>query len=282
VRLVIGVRSARPDPGGPPEPGRYESARHEPARYEPGRYEPEPHEPGRYESAQHEVERREPGPHEFERYETEPRDPGHDLLDLLRRAAGPAEITSLRADGPDTRADIAAYLDALLSHPGSPYVIDPTARQQVAGLVAARVAPSFLDARIAGRRLRDSPDRQVLDDPAWLRSLDEGTVGQLAADLVDVATPEHPREEILAVLRATAFAQGAGMPWAEIWPAVTAAILDRDLPAADDTIGYVLSSRLSGYLARDTEDGRHVWRPAHERLAEVLRPQPDRILRDRP
>jgi AAA ATPase domain len=205
-------------------------------------------------------------------------DSGHELLELARRTAQPREVTICRTDGPDTHHDIADYVDALLSAPPSPYANDARLREQIAGVIATTVAPSFLDARIAGTRLRDDPHPRRPDDTEWLDTLEEGTVGQLAADLADTVTPQHPASILLAVLRATAFAQGAGIPWAEVWPAVAAAILDDHLPNPNETISYLLHSRLAGYLVRDSEDGRHVWRPAHERLAEVLRTQPRRLL----
>jgi len=141
------------------------------------------------------------------------------------------------------------------------------------------LVPSFLDARLAGRRLREADGQIQPDDPTWLESLGEGTLGLLRSDLQDAATEtRYPAAELLAVLRAAAYAQGAGIPWAEIWPAVSAAVLDRPLPDADGAIAEMLGGRLSGYLARDVADGRTVYRPAHERLAQVLRGDPSRIL----
>jgi hypothetical protein len=206
-------------------------------------------------------------------------DSGQELLDLLRRSVTPREPIERRTDGAGTRDDIAAYVEALLTGSPSPYEADDAARRKISALVAEQVTPSFLDARLAGRRLREADTQVQLDDPSWLASLGEGTLGLLRSDLQDAATEtRYPAVELLAVLRAAGYAQGAGIPWAEIWPAVAAAVLDRPLPDADGAIAEVLGGRLSGYLARDVADGRTVYRPAHERLAQVLRGDPSRIL----
>ncbi|WP_103342505.1 nSTAND1 domain-containing NTPase [Amycolatopsis sp. CA-126428] len=195
-----------------------------------------------------------------------------ELVDLLRQSAD--EVVELRTDGAETEGAIAQYVEALLSEK------EPAYRTAVASVVANRVAPSFLDARLAGQRLREVPAPQRIDDRQWLASLDEGTVGLLRQDLLDAQTPQHSAGELLAVLQAAAFARGGGIPWADVWPAVAAAVLGQ-ADAEDDldgAIAHVIGGRLCGYLARDSEDGRSVYRPAHERLAQVLREDPERIL----
>jgi AAA domain len=197
-------------------------------------------------------------------------DPGQGLLDLLHRATEPSVITLFRTDEqPAVTHDITAYVDSLLCAEG-PYAPDGDAR--TAAVLAAQVTPSFLDARLAGQRLREAPRRQDLDDPRWLATLADGTLSLFREDLVDVAEDLRlPVDWLLAVLRATAFAQGRGLPWSDVWPAVAGAVLDDDLPNADAVIRAVLDSRLSGYLTQDVEDDRIVHRPSHERLAEALR-----------
>lgn len=204
----------------------------------------------------------------------------HGLLDLLTRTAHPVEATLVRTDGPDAAADVAGYVEALLAGPDGPYA-GPDAeadRRAAAEAVAAVVAPSFLDARLAGQRLREAPRPQDLADPGWRRTLAEGTVGLLRADLAAVAHDPADAAELLAVLRAAAFARGAGVPWAEVWPAVAEAVLDRPLTDPHAVIGRVLAGRLSGYLTRDVEHDRVVYRPAHDLLAVALRQHPDRLL----
>ncbi|MCF6525177.1 hypothetical protein [Streptomyces sp. JJ36] len=221
---------------------------------------------------------------------------------------GPAELLhTLRGVLPDPRvvrtdeepvtADIAEYVAALLRAAGW----EEEAAARAAARVAASAGRSFLDARLAAAQLREPGGPALPADPRWLSRLGHGTVGLLEADLAALPEPSEgaeatggsaetdrtdgdravegrsgglDREEALALLRATAFAQGRGLPWAEVWPTVAGALLGRALPDPDEKIRRLLSGRLAGYLAHDTEDDRRVYRPAHERLAAVLRQWP--------
>jgi WD40 repeat protein len=204
------------------------------------------------------------------------------LLTLFERLAPGARIRQLRTDGPEAIEDIRGYVQALLTHPGTRYDSDPPAQRALATAVAARVNPSFLDARLAGQRLRDSSQRQDPADPAWLSTLDSGTAGLLREDLADVATPDHPTHHLLAVLRAVGYAAGAGLPWSDVWPTIAQAVHGEPLADPDAAIRRVLHSRLAGYFSRDMEDGHVVYRLAHERLAQLLRGAPRRLITDRP
>lgn len=199
--------------------------------------------------------------------------PASGLPALLASALAPhTEPLILRTDElQETAGSIAAYLHALLAEsPG----VDAKTTADIAG----RTAPSFLDARIAAAQLRASPDPAALAaDPQWAKLLQQGTVGLLRRDLAETATPDLPAATALAILRAAAFAPGAGIPWADIWPAVTQAVLGHDIPDPDTAITRLLESRLSGYLTQDTEDGRIVHRPLHERLTDVLRDHPEQL-----
>ncbi|MEV5910515.1 AAA family ATPase [Streptomyces chartreusis] len=205
---------------------------------------------------------------------------GGDLLALLQRATD-AGLT-LRTDALTAQDDIAAYTASLLhaEPPGSRLLDrDDDRISQVATAVAEQVAPSFLDARLAAQQLHA---RTVLPQPTdlgWRRQLRQGTHELLRQDLADVALHgEATPEELLAVLRATAFAQGAGLPWAGIWPAAVNALHPTcdDAPAAIRQV--VRDSRLTGYLTTAHEDGRTVYRPIHERVSETLRTAPHTLL----
>ncbi|MFJ1656677.1 AAA family ATPase [Streptomyces sp. NPDC088337] len=192
---------------------------------------------------------------------------------------GEVPLTHLRTDGPETADDIAAYAQALLQdHPDSPYTAQDTLTAHTAQVIAEAVTPSFLDARLAAAQLRGAPVRQDVNDPQWRSRLQAGTTALLRDDLARVARDHHVAPALLlAVLRATAFAQGNGLPWAEVWPAVTAAVLTPDAPGQHDiaaAIRLVQHSRLIGYLTTGEEDGRAVYRPVHQRVAEVLLKQP--------
>ncbi|WP_406690508.1 ATP-binding protein [Saccharopolyspora sp. ID03-671] len=194
--------------------------------------------------------------------------PGHDLLDLVSGFS--LHCTELRTDN-DTLSDLTEYLTSLVADHYQGYEAE---RDRLITELARTIAPSFLDARFAGQRLRES-DPLITGD-VGLHDLQQGTVGLLRADLTDTATSEHPATALLAGLRATAFALGTGVPFANIWPAVATAVLDAPVP--DTTIEYLLHSRLGGYLARGTADARVVFRPVHESLAETLRDHPELFL----
>jgi hypothetical protein len=199
-----------------------------------------------------------------------------ETLDLLR--ANVDDMAVVRTDGEEALADLRQYIAVLLTAQG-PYRTAPDARWEIAGVVAEQVWPSFLDARYAAQHLRDASHQQRVDAPDWLTSLRQGTIGLLRRDIREVAAhmgvaPGH----LLAVLRASAFALGAGVPKAMIWPALTEAVLGQRLSDAQTLIDQVLASRLGGYLITDTEDGRLVRRPAHESLTERLRHSPHLFL----
>ncbi|MGP3683311.1 hypothetical protein ACTVZO_01130 [Streptomyces sp. IBSNAI002] len=106
----------------------------------------------------------------------------------------------------------------------SPYHGAPDAAAEAAAVIAEAVAPSFLDARIAADQLRRAQTRQDLTEYGWQERLADGTSGLLREDVQAVSRSSGvPAALLVAALRATAFAPGAGLPWAEVWPAVTAA-----------------------------------------------------------
>ncbi|MEV8328778.1 AAA family ATPase [Kitasatospora sp. NPDC056731] len=181
----------------------------------------------------------------------------------------------VRTDGPDCEADITTYTEALLlTDTDSPYHGDTHAARQAAVTIARSVTPSFLDARLAADRLRTAPTRQDLQDTVWHEQLSAGTVALLRADLEDVAAhTAFAPEVLLAVLRATAFAPGAGLPWADVWPAAARGLLDRhpDVDRTEAAVRTVRSTRLVGYLTSAEEDSRTVYRPVHQRITEQLR-----------
>ncbi|MFB7598727.1 AAA family ATPase [Streptomyces sp. NPDC056160] len=201
------------------------------------------------------------------------RDPG--LLSALREVFPSATV--LRTDGPGSRDDIADYVEALIGP-------DPTDRagvREAAETVADEVWPSFLDARLAGEQLRAAADpAELVASPQWRDLLHAGTTGLLRRDLLLAGEEGLPPDVALALLRSGAFALGAGIPWSNVWPTVAGALLGRPIDDPDRMIGTLLSGGLAGYLAHDHEDDRLVYRPAHERLAEILRDPRQDLLPD--
>ncbi|MFE9723039.1 hypothetical protein ACFYQ5_05455 [Streptomyces sp. NPDC005794] len=193
---------------------------------------------------------------------------GASLVSVLHAAFPTAR--EVRTDGEGTENDIDRYTRALLRNADGWSERD---RTEAAALVARQVQPSFLDAQRAAEQLR-AGGPSLLRDGQWLAQLDGGTAGLLRADLVRAAEAGLPAVEALALLRATAFAQGRGMAWGEVWPAAAGALLGHSMAGADGKIDRLLHSSLSGYLSHDVEDERIVYRPAHARLADILRSGP--------
>ncbi|MFI8280666.1 hypothetical protein ACIGBH_38380 [Streptomyces sp. NPDC085929] len=193
---------------------------------------------------------------------------GRELLGRLRDAFPGAAV--LRTDDEDMGKDVEGYIRALLDGEPNWAGHDLTG---VSRTVAEAVGRSFLDARVAAHQLRTEGPR-LSADPDWLARLGEGTTGLLKDDLARSAEDGLGADEALALLRATAFAQGRGIAWGEVWPAVASAVRGEALPDADAEIRVLLEGRLAGYLTRDVEEDQRVYRPAHERLAAVLRAWP--------
>ncbi|MEU9502471.1 ATP-binding protein [Streptomyces sp. NPDC048196] len=198
---------------------------------------------------------------------TPPADNGeHGLLDTLR-GVFPAAVVE-RTDDPASEDDIVDYLHALICADGRHRDTALSAARAVAPLVW----PSFLDARLAGEQLRTTDDpAAAVSEPQWQRTLQAGTTGLLQRDLMLVEADGLPPDVALALLRASAYALGTGVPWSTIWPTMAGPFLGRPLDSPDLMIEKLLDSRLNGYLAHDHEDDRRVYRPAHEALAETLR-----------
>ncbi|MFE7077377.1 AAA family ATPase [Streptomyces sp. NPDC057620] len=192
------------------------------------------------------------------------------LLQVLRRAFPSAQTE--RTDSLRSKKDMELYLQALVGETPDADVLEKELPQ-----VVEAVWPSFIDARLAGYQLRNAQDPVALArSTTWHRAtLTQGIRGLLRRDLKTVQEDGLPPDVALALLKASAYAKGQGVPWGEVWPAIAGVFL---LPAQlepdewDRAIAKLLSGRLSGYLAHAIADDRRVYRPAHEELAaELLR-----------
>ncbi|MFF5004939.1 ATP-binding protein [Streptomyces phaeochromogenes] len=186
------------------------------------------------------------------------------LLETLRELFPTAEVE--RTDDENSADDIVRYLAALMADSKH-----PEAAEKAAALVALQVWPSFIDARIAGEQLKyDDDPVATVQRPEWRAMLRLGTIGLLQRDLQLVADDGLPPDVAHALLQAAAFAGGAGVPWALIWPRMAETLLGRKLENWDEMIVKLLNGRLNGYLTHDHQDDRRVYRPAHEALNEAL------------
>ena len=75
------------------------------------------------------------------------------------------------------------------------------------------------------------------------------------------------------LLRAIAFARGSGLPWVDIWPAVSNAVDvggGRKSVYGDAEVERLLRSGLNAFLAMNQEDGLTVYRVMHYDLRSTL------------
>jgi len=187
------------------------------------------------------------------------------LVEILTETFPSARVE--RTDDEATKADIEHYIAALISNGAN-----PGAAAEAAAVVAPKAWPSFLDARIAGEQLKDESDPVgMAEQPQWQQLLKGGTTGLLRRDLLLVADEGLPTDVAHALLRASAFAGGLGVPWADIWPRMAQVFMgETEVDNWDKMIAKLLSGRLNGYLTHDHQDDRRVYRPAHDKLSEAL------------
>jgi hypothetical protein len=180
-----------------------------------------------------------------------------------------------RTDGDEAETDIRAYAYRLLRDAefgDSPYRLDHASALEVAKTIARRVAPSFLNARLAADRARRGTHVQDVRDIRWLATLQDGTVALLHSDVEEVAENSRiPASDLLAGLQACSFSCGLGLPWSDVWPTVYRAIHPSGSSDVDAVLRELRTGRLSGYLFTDVSDDRMVYRPTHEGVAEELR-----------
>jgi hypothetical protein len=83
---------------------------------------------------------------------------------------------------------------------------------------------------------------------------------------------EEDRRRAVILLRAVAFARGAGLPWRGIWPLVAHAVDDDNTRYyGDSDIAWLLNSRIGAYLVTDVADDITVYRLFDDLLRTTLR-----------
>ncbi|MEU0563176.1 hypothetical protein [Dactylosporangium sp. NPDC006015] len=171
------------------------------------------------------------------------------------------------------KRDVADYVRSILRHTaGSPYRSLPDDQvDAVADVLGAQAGRSFLVARIAASSLVAHHTVVEATDPAWRAALDDGVLGVFRDDLHRSLEDPKDRHRAVVLLRAVAFAYGAGLPWANIWPLVAHAVDDDGGYYGDTDIAWLLGSRLGAYLVTDTEDDTTVYRLFHDLLRTTLR-----------
>ncbi|MFF4349027.1 hypothetical protein [Streptomyces sp. NPDC001530] len=176
--------------------------------------------------------------------------------------------------------DVAAYAEQLLlTAPGSPYAACPAVAVQASERIAARVGTSFLIARLSASSLTRRARVVDPDDATWLQAVNEGITGVFREDLQATLPRKADRERAVHLLRAVGLAQGKGMPWARIWPSVSACVqADTSRSYGDADIAWLLDSRMGAYLVTDVEDGATVYRLFHDALRQLFRSEWRRLI----
>ncbi|MFG2042166.1 AAA family ATPase [Dactylosporangium sp. NPDC048998] len=169
--------------------------------------------------------------------------------------------------------DVTDYVGSILRHtPRSPYhAVSDEIVDAVAGVLGTQAGRSFLIARIAASSLAAHHTVVQAADPAWRAALNDGVLGVFRDDLHRSLPNPNDRHRAVVLLRAVAFAYGAGLPWGNIWPLVAHAVDDDGGYYGDNDIAWLLQSRLGAYLVTDTEDDTTVYRLFHDLLRTTLR-----------
>jgi WD40 repeat protein len=172
--------------------------------------------------------------------------------------------------------DVARYVERRLlaaEEPGrrTPYSDSPVTAHIVAQAVAERARNVFLVAHAAVQALL--ADLSVIDvtHEGWGKRLPAGLDAAFEQFLVKLDT-QRPGGLSAAKTRAAllplAFAEGEGLPWVNLWPAVATALSGWDVSDAD--IGLACK-HAAPFIVEGIEQHRSVYRLYHECLAEVLR-----------
>ncbi|MCT7353363.1 caspase family protein [Streptomyces sp. 15-116A] len=179
---------------------------------------------------------------------------------LLPATAPRIDLDSERCADPDA---VRAYARKLLCAQGStaPDLVDA-----IAEAVAEAAGRSFLVARITALTIAREPAPPDPYDRRWREQLPRLPGEAMERDLTQRLGPEAARARDL--LLPLAYAQGAGLPWAGVWPRLASAITGR--PYGDDDVVW-LRQAAGSYVVETVEDGGSVYRVYHRALIEYLR-----------
>ena len=186
-------------------------------------------------------------------------------------------LADLGADVPALDLDAPAFADpasvALYSRhclvravPGSPYAgAGPGYVDAVAQAVADAAGTSFLVALIASTSLALREDLPDPADPDWRAALPRTAAEAMRSDLEERLGEEASRA--IALLMPLAFAQGAGLPWEDVWAGLAGRIAGRAFSDADV---LWLREHAGCYIVESLAQGRSVYRLYHAAMAEYV------------
>ncbi|MFF5362428.1 caspase family protein [Streptomyces scabiei] len=164
-------------------------------------------------------------------------------------------------------AAVRAYTRKLLTPEGSalrsaaPGVVDA-----VAQAVAEAADRSFLVALITARTIAREPEAPDPYDRSWREALPRLPGEAMEQDLAQRLGPLAGKARDL--LLPLAYAQGAGLPWAGVWPQLASALAAVDY--TDEDVVW-LRTAAGSYIVESTEGDGSVYRVYHRALIEHLR-----------
>jgi WD40 repeat protein len=187
---------------------------------------------------------------------------------MLGRFGGNHDLINLDDDGHKTD-DIQDYVSGRLLAASEPETQTPyRGRTELARAVAKRVAEKangvFLIARLVAENL--IKDSSVVDpaDPAWIAKL-PGSVVEAFQDYLRRFGGEEPR--VRDLLLPLAYAEGEGLPWANLWAPLASAVAERSY--TDEDVAWV-REKAGAYIAEALESGQSVYRLYHQALADYF------------
>ncbi|GAB1691581.1 hypothetical protein [Krasilnikovia sp. M28-CT-15] len=193
----------------------------------------------------------------------------HELLPVL---GDDAEVIDLDADPYADREAVRALVREQLTRSGGPFATaEADVRAGAAEAIVAATGPSFLTALIVAATASIAPASAAtavaVDDPQWTAALPHDLAEAVTADLARRLGEDADRAR--ALLRPLAYAQGAGLPWEDIWPALAEALHPGARFGHDDL--QWLCDAAGGYIVEELSGDQSVYRLRHAALAGCLR-----------
>jgi WD40 repeat protein len=192
----------------------------------------------------------------------------HLVPDLIRGFANATLVLDLDSEAYLQQADVVEYARRCLlgARSNSPYRhASSVVVTGVANAIASAAGQVFLVARIVSRSL--AGDSTVADpsNPDWRASL-PSSVGAAMEDYLRRFGNDEQR--VRDLLLPVAYAEGAGLPWEDLWAPLASAIAGR--PYSDEDLRW-LQRQAGAYLVEGLTHGRSVYRLYHEALTDHLR-----------
>jgi WD40 repeat protein len=173
-------------------------------------------------------------------------------------------------------SEISGYVYRILTATGVPGKTTPFQRDleltvKVADAVAKRAYPNFLVARIVANNLLTTNVTPESYGDSWVSADFPEAVGDAFRDYLERFGSNEWR--VRRLLTPLVYAEGAGLPWDNLWAPLAAAISGEF--SSDLDIDWLLSNA-GAYIVESIEYGRSVYRLHHQALADYLRrPQRD-------